>query len=645
MPLDTSTQDHTRALLQEKHGVKLAADIDRGVTAAARVWPGSSKTASGAFAAFCLEQYMPPGKARDQLLERLDEYLHVVSGSVGATSKVIRAGVDIADRPMLPAESVLSRFSAGNHLAEDYRDAHVSALVQLNFGTDDTRPLRTRKAWAARRLSRFGRTVIPARLGQKSVAVNAEVDQFISGYNLNLDRFRFGDPKVRFPKGTKLVSHWGLRDYMTSLNGQRDALPKQRAILDVMRRVVDGQVPREVLDDPSVEWDIPAKKIRNGSGDWRPARGQGALRWEKFRDVWKVTRAIDPHRVRPNLIDTMFEEVREIPEKTVVGILEAILGSPHATRIGRYMRDQLGRDLEPFDIYYKAFHSSGPGKSALPYDIRERYPDRDALQAAIPEILRKLGWSKTRAEWIASRIRVDNGRSAGHAWPPYADHDLQLLRVRVDERGCDEISFETFMHELGHCVEGVLSSYEMDYKQLWSVPNTAFSEGFAFTFEDQTDRVLGRRRQPRSDAETLVRFWEPFEIAGPSLMEIRLFHWLYENENASAKAIQKKARQIGDEIWHRYYAPIFGDDGYGLMSVYSHIIWGDFYLAEYPMGYVIAYQVRKFLEEKNLAEETERMCGIGSIYPESWMKEAVGSKISVKPLLADTAKALDRLGY
>jgi hypothetical protein len=615
------------------------------VAACARVWPESGKAGAGAFTAFCLEQYVPPGKARDQLLERLDEFVHHVSGSVAATAKVIRAGLDIADRPSLAAETVLSRFSAGTHLPEDFRDTRVAALVQLNFGTDDRRPPRNRKGWAARRLSRFGRSVVPARLNQKLVAVSAEVDAFISGYNLNLDRFRFGDPKVRFPRGTKLVSHWGLRDYMTSLNGEKHALPRQRAILDLMRRVVDGEVPVEVLDDPSVEWDIPAQCIRNGTGEWRPARGHGPLRWEQFRQVWKVNRAIDPYRIRPNLIDTMFEEVREIPEATVVGMLEDVLASPHAQRIGRFMRDQLGRELEPFDVYYTGFHTQGPGKPPLPYDIRERYPDRDALQAAIPQVLRKLGWSKERAEWIASHIRVDNGRSAGHAWPPLVDHDVQLLRVRVGERGCDEMSFSTFMHELGHAVEGVLSTYEMDVKQLWSVPNTAFSEGFAFTFEDQADHILGRRRRPPSDAETLVRFWEPFEIAGPSLMEIRLFRWLYENENASAAKIQRMARSIGDEIWRRYYAPIFGDDGHGLMSVYSHVIWGDFYLAEYPVGYVIAYQVRKHLEGKKLSDETERMCGIGSIYPESWMKEAVGAEISVRPLLDDTAEALDRLGY
>ena len=69
------------------------------------------------------------------------------------------------------------------------------------------------------------------------------------------------------------------------------------------------------------------------------------------------------------------------------------------------------------------------------------------------------------------------------------------MRVRVDKRGCDEINFGTFMHELGHCVDGVLTSYEMDHKVLWGVPNTAFTEGFAFTFQDRADDIEALSRE------------------------------------------------------------------------------------------------------------------------------------------------------
>ena len=81
------------------------------------------------------------------------------------------------------------------------------------------------------------------------------------------------------------------------------------------------------------------------------------------------------------------------------------------------------------------------------------------------------------------------------------------------------------------------------------------------------------------------------------------------------------------------------------MSVYSHILWGDFYLAEYPIGYIIGHQVRQYLRGRSLAQEMETMCAQGDIFPESWMRSVLGEPISVRPLLEDTALALDQLGY
>ena len=41
-----------------------------------------------------------------------------------------------------------------------------------------------------------------------------------------------------------------------------------------------------------------------------------------------------------------------------------------------------------------------------------------------------------------------------------------------------------------------------------------------------------------------------------------------------------------------------------------------------------------------LGPEMERMCAAGNILPQEWMKRAVGTEISVKPLLRAVDKAL-----
>ncbi|MCW8130389.1 MAG: hypothetical protein KIS92_08580 [Planctomycetota bacterium] len=623
-----------------KHGAACRKDAARGAKYCARVWD-FAKSGAKAFAEFCAKQYVPPGKARVQLLRRLDEISNIAGGSFGVIAKTTRRGQDMADLPLTPAEELFSAFSPGTHLQEDLRAFQIAALAQLNFGTDDLTPPATREAWAARRLSLLGRTVVPAELLAESARKSTEVDRFVTGFNIHLDKIEYAGGRFDFPKDTVRISHWGLRDFMTSLNGKPGALPAQRAIRDLMRRVVDGEIPREIVDNPKARWkQADGVVVENGRAK-KPAY-TGALRWEKFKQVYDVQRRIDPYTLGGNIIDNKFKYEREVSEEKITGILTDVLSSPVAARVARYVEGRLGRPIEPHDIYFKGFQA-GAKKAPLGYDIRKRYPDAKALTAAIPGILERLGFSKARAKWIGSKIRVDNSRSAGHAWGPATDFDIQLLRVRVDKEGINEEEFSTYMHELGHCVEGVLTSYELDFKALWGVPNTAFTEGFAFTFQDKADFILGRKTTSNADVVTLQRFWEAYEIAGPALTEIRFFHWLYKHPKASAQEMHRAIRTIGDEVWAEFYARIFGNEGYGLMSVYSHMLWCSFYLADYPMGYVIAYQVRKYLRDKNLAEEMQRMCALGCIYPEQWMRAAVGQPIGVEPLLKDAAAACARL--
>jgi hypothetical protein len=627
------------AALEKKFGQKASADIARGVHFCALVWDWAN--AATGFVGFCTSNYHPMGKDRSRLLHRLDEALHLVTGSFTTIGMSNRLGLDLQNGALTPAEQLLGAFAVWTHLDEDLRTFGIAALVQLNFGTNDLEPPRSREAWASRRLSKVGRIVIPSALSSEASKRSAEVDVFVSGFNLHLDKIDYADSSVNFPKDTIRISHWGLRDYMMGLNGQKDPLPRQRAIRDLLRRVVDGEIPREILSNPKARWHQKDNTVVEGDTT-RAATPTGALRWEKFKRAYDIQREIDPHTAFGSIIDNKFKLEREIPEEKVVQILTDILSDPVVERVAAYLAKRLGRPLEPQDIYFKSFQA-GSKKAPLSFDIGKRYPDAEALGKAIPGILVRLGFKRDRAKWIGERIQVDDSRSAGHAAAPGTKTDKARLRVRFDKKGVTEESFGIFMHELGHSVEQVLTSYEMDFKSLWSVPNTAFTEGFAFTFQDKADFILGRKSAGDPSITVLQRLWEVFEIAGPSLTEIRFFHWLYENPSATALDMHKAVRRIGDKVWAEFYARIFGAEGHGLMSVYSHMLWCSFYLADYSMGYVIAYQVRKYLATRNFAPEMERMCALGSIYPESWMKGAVGQSISAEPLLGDVEKACNQL--
>ncbi|MEL7073960.1 MAG: hypothetical protein AAGK34_08025, partial [Planctomycetota bacterium] len=67
------------------------------------------------------------------------------------------------------------------------------------------------------------------------------------------------------------------------------------------------------------------------------------------------------------------------------------------------------------------------------------------------------------------------------------------------------------------------------------------------------------------------------------------------------------------------------------------------YLADYVIGLVMAQQIRTFVEGRDLSEETLRICGIGRVTPDAWMREAVGSGLDASPLLDRVSAAAQRL--
>ena len=178
------------------------------------------------------------------------------------------------------------------------------------------------------------------------------------------------------------------------------------------------------------------------------------------------------------------------------------------------------------------------------------------------------------------------------------------------------------------------------------MPNTAFTEALAFLFQARDLELLGRPR-PGGDAErarVLDHFWNTFEISGSALVELDVWHWLYEHPNATAAEIREATVQTAQSIWDRYYAPVLGGKGEtSLLGIYSHSISIPLYLFNYVLGHLIAFQVEEHVAGKDkatFAKEFERICKLGSILPDAWMKAATGKPVTTQPLLDATAKAL-----
>jgi hypothetical protein len=174
------------------------------------------------------------------------------------------------------------------------------------------------------------------------------------------------------------------------------------------------------------------------------------------------------------------------------------------------------------------------------------------------------------------------------------------------------------------------------------VPNTAFTEAYAFTFQKRDLELLGiKDSDPNKEAMgALDNFWASYEIMGVSLVDMKVWKWLYENPNSTKDQLKETVVKSAIEVWNQFYAPVFGIKDSPLLAIYSHMIDNPLYLSNYPVGHLIDFQLDQFFKGKNFAEETMRIYSTGRLIPQLWMKNAVGSEISIKPLLDATDAAL-----
>jgi hypothetical protein len=505
-------------------------------------------------------------------------------------------------------------------------------------------------------MDRFAVRIPAAVLLEVTRAFNA-ADRYIAEYNLRLDRVVvFGAPggpsatggERPFPEGLRLISHWGLRDDLAARYAEPDGLAKQRLTQRIMERIVRQEIPAEVIDNPEVLWDPVENRTWPAalgvSGPGQPAEREPDTRYARLLEVFHAVRKLDPFSpTEPTFVARRFERDRQIPEAEVEALLVSVLDAPEVRELGQAIARRLGRPLEPFDLWYPGFKSRGKhGEGELDARVRERYPTIEAFAAALPQTLVTLGFTPERAAWLAERIAVDPARGAGHALPAMRREDRAHLRTRVPRGGMDYMGYNVALHELGHNVEQVFSLHGIDHWWLASVPNNACTEAFAFVYQGRDLELLGlggTGAEARRD-HTLGTLWNTYEIGGVSLVDIRVWNWLYAHPEATPAELREATLGIAREVWNRHFAPVFGMRDIELLAVYSHMISSGLYLPDYAIGHIIAFQIAEHLEGADFGVECERIARQGRLTPDAWMRGAVGGPVSAQALLAAARGAL-----
>ena len=650
--------------LAARYGEAERPRIQMGLAQAARFWRPEDGD-DRAFAEVARTYFAADSAVRNALFSRMELCLESLDGHMTEIARDFRWQTDLDLGEIYPFDEVLAGYDPSAHFVDDSFRNRLAFGVLLNFPITTLKerlelgPAWTRRQWAEARLAeRFSKRV-PADVNLAITEAGAEADRYIARYNIWMRHLVDAKGTRLFPPKLRLLSHWNLRDEIKAdYSDGKAGLAKQRQIAQVMDRIVTQTIPEAVIDNPYVDWDPATNTVKASlerDSDKAAPPGMKVVnaaepdtRYAMLLKTYQAARQADPYSpTAPTLIARRFDENRQIPEERVRAMLVEVLSSPLAPKVAAIIEGRLGRPLEPFDVWYNGFRPRGKyTEEELDAIVRKKYPTAEAFQEDIPNILIHLGFSRERAQYLAQHILVDPARGSGHALGAGRRADKAHLRTRVEEGGMNYKGFNIAVHELGHNVEQTFSLNDIDSTLLQGVPNTAFTEALAFVFQAHDLELLGLAKpDPQSQAlKTLNDFWATYEIAGVALVDMGVWHWMYDHPNATPAELKAATLQICKDIWNTYYAPIFKKkDVVYTLGIYSHMIDAFLYLPDYPIGHLIAFQIERQVEKAgNLGSEFERMAKAGNVAPDIWMTQATGAPVGAQALLAATEKALAR---
>lgn len=652
--IDETTIRSALAAIQEKCGDAAMERARRSVPQAAALWTSVDGSAED-FVAFCVDNFVVDSTALAAMADQLQRNLESLWGCFNKISVDLKLPIHVTGPEPTAMDELFGGFDPAAHFDDDMFEQKIAFMVVLNFPfytleeKEQMGAVWSRQQWAYARLGDLFTSRIPAACNQQLANQLAAADNYISNYNIMMGQLRDEQGNALF-SDMALITHWGLRDELkTHYNEGDTGLAKQRMIYQVMLRIIDQSIPQCVINNDQYEW-CPYTNTVMQHGKEVKAESEPLTRYQYFLDNFHAMQAVDRYCPRyPTALDRAFNQDMEVSYDEIEQLFTTFCSSEQVAQVAALIKQRLGRDLEPFDIWYDGFKSrSSINEDDLTAITQRLYPTKEAFASnGMPLILNRIGFSKAKSDFLCSHITVDPSRGAGHAWESNMRSDNARLRTRIGEQGMDYKGYNIAVHEFGHNVEQTITLHDVDNYIMKGVPNTAFTEALAFVFQTRDLDFLPGFKVPHSaDADALATldiFWGCYEIMGVALVDMYSWHWLYDHPDATAKQLQEQVMEVARQVWNQYYAPLLGGKDSPILAIYSHMIDSPLYLANYPYGHIIQFQLEQQLRGKCIADEIQRMYPVGRLTPQHWMRHAVGGEVSTQPLLEAAAAAAEQL--
>lgn len=661
---DTTIQASIEAITTA-HPEADVALVTRGVEQVATLWQENDGSeadfqdlVSSSYAGTCEEKQMLYNRLA-YIIEQCNQSADMLNNTLQEPTTLLGKGEPTQ------VDWIISGYSPMAHFAEDMfanKIAHICVLNFPHYSLEEKNTLGkdwTRQEWAYARLGDVFTDRVPGNVIATYSQALSQAENYIAGYNIMMHCLRNEQGKQLWQEPMALLSHWNLRDELKSnyVAGdeamRRLGKEKQELIYQVMLRIIRQEIPNCVINNDQLLW-CPTTNIVSGNPNSNirlkvDVSREPDTRYQQIINIFHALQSIDAYRPdAPSHVLRTFNEDLQIPFEEIEALFTQLIQSDEVKQVARIIRERLGRDLRPYDIWYDGFKSrSNISEDVLTAETQMRYPDAKAFEKDIPRMLKDLGFAPEKAKEVASHIVVEAARGSGHARPCVGREQPARLRTRVGVKGMDYKGYNIAVHEFGHNVEEVISLYDMDYYTLAGIPNTGFTEASAFLFQERDLQLLHKNLQTSQNAEQIFDLiWGMYEIMGVSLVDMRMWKWLYANPKATAAELREAVIAIASEVWNEYYAPVLGEKDSPLLGIYSHMVGYALYLPAYPIGNLVQYQLEEHLSQcttqEEWAKEYTRIYQQGCLTPDAWMRGAVGKPMSVEPILTAVREALNQ---
>lgn len=650
-PVSQEIIDQSIALLLQKHGDKHLARVEKGVKQTASLWRDRDGNGEE-FMSFVKENFIADKAELAMVFDRINNNFEYLFGYMDRISIELNRQTQEDKGPIHIIDQYFSSYNASSHVQEDLFQNKIAFMITLNFPNLTLQEKNTLGAtwddrqWGYARLGDVFTSRVPASVLQNMSKVASESDLYISEYNIFAGQLIDQNGNKLFPDDMKLLAHWNIRDEIKSNYAKADGLPKQEMLYKVMLQIIGQNIPKQFINNTDYQWNPFENKLYQ-NGKTVVFQPEKSARYDHLLAQFHAIRQFDPYYPgMETYIKRTFESSMEIPKEEVEALFREYAASPLIRETGKLISKLLGRPLRPFDLWYDGFTT----RSSIPEEklnqiTKNRFPNAKSIDQALPGILEKLGFDQETASFLAMNIDVDAARGSGHAMPSSMKQMPSHLRTRVGKDGLDYKGYNIAMHELGHNVEQTFSLHHVDNYLMRGVPNNAFTEALAFVFQSRDLDLLDIKSNDRQKAalDVLDIFWDNYEMMGVSMVDMKVWDWMYQHPDADSEQLKHAVTDISKEVWNAYYADVFGMKDEPVLSIYSHMIVYPLYLMSYPYGRLIMFQLEDHYKGKDFGTEIQRIFSIGKKTPKYWMEQATGTQISNHAIFEAVKQALDQL--